>query len=298
MSAAPPPPRPDGATAPQAVTLPDFSRRQAELREWMDEPCTYADWNAALRDIAQMNRLLRGAAPTLAFIDRVVRTRGVGYEPLHVVDVGCGDGEMLRRIARWAAKRSVPVRLTGVDMNPYAARAARERDREQRVSAKTVTWVTANALKVELEAPVDVVISSLFTHHLTDAEIVRFLRWMENTARWGWMIDDLRRSARSHRLFGWLARAMRWHRFVVHDGPVSIRRAFVAKDWEGMLRAAGITGMQVVERGVGRLCVERPRTERMEEQAGAGLSGRGVDERPNASARSAGRPPRRVARPA
>ena len=48
-------------------------------------------------------------------------------------------------------------------------------------------------------APIDFVVSSLFTHHLSDAMIVRFLRWMEATARRGWLIYDLQRqSCRIH----------------------------------------------------------------------------------------------------
>ena len=126
------PPRPEEHVE-EPLTTPDFSRREADLREWMDEPCTFADWERTLQHLAKVNRLSGAAKPTLAFLERVVAVRGVLFEPLHVVDVGCGDGEMLREIYRWAAKRSMPVRLTGFDMNPYGARAARERDREQGV---------------------------------------------------------------------------------------------------------------------------------------------------------------------
>src|SRR6202034_763640 len=96
------------------------------LRELMDEPCTYADYRSAALDLAQVNRLTRGYRPTLNFLARGLRRCGVGNEPLHVVDVGCGHGDALRTIHRWAAQRSVPLRLTGIDLNPYAARLARE----------------------------------------------------------------------------------------------------------------------------------------------------------------------------
>ncbi len=41
--------------------------------------------------------------------------------------------------------------------------------------------------------PIDFVVSSLLTHHMSDDLIVKFLRWMEHTARRGWMIYDLQR---------------------------------------------------------------------------------------------------------
>jgi hypothetical protein len=62
-----------------------------------------------------------------------------------------------------------------------------------------------------------------------------------------------------YKLFGWLAKAMHWHRFVQHDGPVSFRRSFREDDWERMLREAGIavTGVRLARWTPGRLCVER-----------------------------------------
>ena len=107
--------------------------------------------------------------PLFSFWNAVVARRGVGYQPLHIVDVGCGHGDVLRRVAKWAAHRSVAVRLTGVDINPYAARAARQCGREAQLPAGVIDWMTADVFSVELPAAADVVISSLFTHHLSEA---------------------------------------------------------------------------------------------------------------------------------
>jgi len=254
---APPVPGATAAVAAAVETVPDFTKREFALREWMDEPCTYADYSAAAQDLAAVNRLTRGYRPTLEFLARVLERTKVGQEPLHVVDVGCGHGDGLREIYRWAAKRSVPLRLTGIDRNPYAARLARECDRNERVAAKTIAWVTGDSFGVELERPPDVVISSLFTHHLDDASLVRFLRWSEEQARVGWLVNDLQRSERTYRIFGWLAKLMQWHPMVAQDGPVSFRRAFSAEDWRRYLGEAGVEGARVFEARPGRLCVER-----------------------------------------
>jgi len=242
---------------PESASAADFSRREFALRELMDEPCTFAEYRRAALDLAQVNRVTGGYRPTLRFMERVLAGRKVGYEPLHVVDVGCAQGAMLREIQRWAARRSVPLRLTGVDMNPYAARLARECDRREHVAAKSIAWVTADAFAIQLEHPVDVVLSSLFTHHLSDADVVRFLRWSEATARVGWFVSDLERSERAALWFGWMARVMRWDRMVKADGPVSFRRAFSTGDWEGYLREADVAGAQVFSVRPGRLCVEK-----------------------------------------
>ena len=235
---------------PEAI---DFSRRAApsELAEWMDEPCSYEDFYACLRDLDRCNRLTLAYRPTLDFLQRVRRVDG----PLHIVDVGCGGGDMLRRVERWARRQRVEVRLVGIDLNPYAARAARE----WTAARSAIEWVTGDAYCYM--GPVDVVLSSLFAHHLEDAELVRFLRWMDSTARVGWFVNDLVRERVPHDLFGVLAGVMRWHRFVRHDGPVSFRRALREEDWERLLRAAGVDGGAVkLERWTpGRLCLERLR---------------------------------------
>ena len=119
--------------------------------------------------------------------------------------------------------------------------------------------VTGNALEYQPHKPVDIIVSSLMTHHLEDTEIIALLRWMETTAQVGWFINDLERSEQSSRMLRWLERVMRWHRFVRHDGPVSFRRAFREEDWVRLLKAADVPldAVTVEHWRPGRLCVGR-----------------------------------------
>jgi 2-polyprenyl-3-methyl-5-hydroxy-6-metoxy-1,4-benzoquinol methylase len=174
---------------------------------------------------------------------------------LHIVDVGSGGGDLLRQIAGWARRRGIAVRLTGIDLNPYAARAAAEFTLKE----LGIEWVTGDALVYRPKKPVDIVVSSLMAHHLEDEEIIALLRWMESTAQAGWFINDLERSQRSSRMFGWMAQAAGWHRFVRHDGPVSFRRAFREEDWTRLLAAAEVprNAVTVEHWRPGRLCVGR-----------------------------------------
>ena len=227
----------------------DFSRR-AELVELMDEPCSYEDFRGCLRHIERVNRLSSAYRPTLEFLDRIVRKRGMS-SALRIVDVGSGYGDFLRRIERWAAERGVAVSLTGVDLHPYAIRAAREASPPE----SRIEWVESDAVACDL--PADVIINSLLTHHLSEPEIVRLLGWTEQTARAGWFINDLHRKPVPYYLFGALALGPWWHRFTRHDGMASIRRSFLAEDWERMLAAAGVAGAEVLTFRPARLCVER-----------------------------------------
>ena len=230
----------------------DFSRR-ADLSEFLDEPCSYKDLRGCLRDLEQVNRVSFGYRPTLEWLERFVPEPN---HPLHIVDVGCGGGDMLRRIENWAARKRMAVNLTGVDLNPHAIRAAREFTRAE----SRIEWITGEAHSLNPDSgPIDVVISALFTHHLIDEEIVRFIGWMERAARRGWFINDLYRSQTPYTWFKVLAAAMRWHRFVRHDGPVSFQRAFLPDEWKHYTQRAGLCARDVSIAAVrpGRLCVGR-----------------------------------------
>ena len=226
----------------------DFSER-ADLSELMDGPCSYEEFRACLVSLRRSNRLTFNYRPTMLWLNRFRAVR----RPLHILDVGSGGGDMLRRIERWAAEYGVPVTLTGIDLNPYATRAAREFT----PAASRVRWMTGDVFSALTERP-DVVLCSLLTHHLPEREIVRLLRWMEETATVGWFINDLHRDAVPYYFYVWFSRVMRLHRFVQHDGPVSIRRAFRRGDWDRMLAVAELTG-KAEAYGVrpARLCVSR-----------------------------------------
>jgi len=232
----------------------DFSRRVSprELPELMDGDCSYEDFRGCLRSLEQVNRWLLGYRPTLAWLGRL--PRGL-RDLIHIVDLGSGGGDLLRQIAGWAQRRGIAVQLTGIDLNPYAARAAMDSTPKQ----LGIAWVTGDALVYRPEKPVDIVVSSLTAHHLEDEEIIALLLWMEATAQVGWFINDLERSERSCRMFGWLAGVVGWHRFVRHDGPVSFRRAFREEDWVRLLAAAEVPRevVTVEHWRPGRLCVGR-----------------------------------------
>jgi SAM-dependent methyltransferase len=221
----------------------------------MDGPCSYEELRGCLHDIARVNRLTFAYRPTISWMDELIAAHPGRAERLRVVDVGCGYGDMLRRIASWATRRGVRVDLTGVDLNPDAIRAAKEAT----PAGQQIEWVVGDALAEAATGDVDVVVCSLLTHHLTDDQVVPLLRWMERTARYGWFVNDLHRQPVPYHVFRLLAPMLRLHPFVKNDGPVSIRRSFVVEDWSRLCAAAGLApGMvSIRECRPSRLCVGR-----------------------------------------
>jgi 2-polyprenyl-3-methyl-5-hydroxy-6-metoxy-1,4-benzoquinol methylase len=144
-------------------------------------------------------------------------------------------------------------RLEGIDLNPWATRAARE------AADTSITYRSGDAFAIDQHEVFDFIISSQFTHHLTDDEIVRFIHWMDVHARRGWYIADLHRHWLPYYGFGVLAWLARWHHFVLSDGRISIARAFVPADWRRLVRMAGLSENEVAITWhvPFRLCVER-----------------------------------------
>lgn len=205
---------------------------RSDAPEWMDEPTqTETAFRTALRDLEFLNQISFGYRPTLRWLDALVARTGV--KSLSVLDVGAGGGDMLRRIAGWGAARGIALELTGLDRSPAAEAAAR-------AAGTPGQWITSDLFDLPDDARFDVVISALFGHHLPDAELVRFLPWMERHARHGWMINDLHRHA-----IPWCAlwigtRAMRLDPMVVNDSTISVARGFTRADWRRISAEAGV----------------------------------------------------------
>ncbi len=212
-------------------------RQRSTQSEWMDDPSvSFADFRSCLAELARVNLWTLAHRPTLRFLDGLFPLGHTPTRPIEIVDVGSGYGDLLRHIAVWARRRGFAVSLTGIDLNPWSRAAAMDATDP----ALGIRWVTGDVLTYTPPRRVDVVVSSLFTHHLTDARIVEFIHWMEAHARLGWFINDLHRHVVPHQVFAWIADLAALHPFVRHDGPVSIARAFVHEDWERLLAQAGI----------------------------------------------------------
>jgi 2-polyprenyl-3-methyl-5-hydroxy-6-metoxy-1,4-benzoquinol methylase len=230
--------------------------RNLAVRSREDEQMDAADlapavYEKVLHDLARVNRFTFTAWPTLAFLGRAVGEA----RRFRLMDVGFGDGDVLRAVARWARKRGIEAELVGVDLNEKSVKAAQD--------------VTPPEMKIDYRAgdyadqagPFDFVVSSQVTHHMTDPQLLAFLRYMEAEARMGWLICDLHRLAFSYWGFPLLARLLLVHRIVREDGQLSIARSFRKAEWEDYLRQAGIAPerVRIVRRFASRLCVERVR---------------------------------------
>lgn len=222
--------------------------RRVRDDEQMDDPALDPKvYDEVLSGLGRVNRWTFAARPTLDFLRRGTR----GMKRFTLLDVGFGEGGMLRTIARWSRRRGIEARLTGVDLNPKSAAVARAAT----PADVRVDYVTGDYARL---GRFDFIVSSLVAHHMSDGQLIAFLRHMESEAERGWLVNDLHRHSISYRGFGLLARLLRVHRIVREDGRLSIARGFRPGEWKEILAEAGVPG-RIVRYFPFRLCVERLR---------------------------------------
>lgn len=215
----------------------------------MDDPALDAEvYAAVLGDLAKVNTVTMARRPTLQFLERATATR----TELSLLDVGFGDGDMLRAIARWARKRGKSARLVGIDLNPRSEAIAQAKTGP----CEAIEYRTGDYADLTGEG-FDCIVSSLVAHHMTRAQLVAFLRFMETEAAAGWFVNDLHRHGFAYVGYPLLARLTGWHRIVRKDGQLSIARSYRPEEWPPILAEAGVDAASVHRLFPFRLCVER-----------------------------------------
>jgi SAM-dependent methyltransferase len=221
---------------------------RAITEEIMDDPSLDpAVYAQVMRDLGRVNSITMARRPTLGFLKRALGQS----KQFRLLDVGYGGGDMLRTVASWAMKRGIAADLVGVDLNPRSEAAALAAT----PAALSVRYVTGDYADMGGEG-FDFIISSLVAHHMTRAELIAFLRFMERNATRGWFINDLHRHSLAWVGYPVLATLMRWHPIVRHDGQLSIARSYRPNEWPPLLDEAGIKDVRVRRIFPFRLCVE------------------------------------------
>jgi SAM-dependent methyltransferase len=218
--------------------------------EQMDDPSLDPKvYDEVLKGLGRVNAWTFAARPTLDFLRRGT----AGRKRFSLLDVGSGEGGMLRVIAKWARKGGLEADLTGVDLNPKSEGVARA----MTPAGMKIAYRTGDYRDL---GRFDFVVSSLVAHHMTDGQLRDFLRWMEANSDRGWFVNDLHRHAFAYYGFPLLTTLLQVHPIVRQDGQLSIARSFRPADWRAILADSGVAeGVRVRRYFPFRLCVERLR---------------------------------------
>lgn len=190
----------------------------AELMDAPDIPKELLFRN--LYELDFINRWLGGHSVTLGGIQKLITNKDIEY---HIVDIGCGGGDAMLAIARWARKNNYKVKITGVDINAHAVAYANQYCKNfKEISAVKSDY--RDFFKTNTE--IDVVHCSLFCHHLKDEELVVLFSYLKEHARVGFIINDLQRHRVAYHSIKILTRLFSSSALVKNDAPLSVLRGF------------------------------------------------------------------------
>lgn len=206
----------------------DFSRRSTQ-KELMDFPENYSDELMArtYREINFINRYLLGDYFILRDVARMARASG--RKALTVMDLGCGNGDLLRKIQDDLGRKGFAITAVGFD--PYLNTTGGTADEAQAL------YLYDDWNRLTAAHSVDITVTSLTLHHLYGDELAEALHRLQATPRIGFVISDLVRSKVAYYIIKTLTALFSRSILVKNDACLSVWRGFSRADMEGMVPA-------------------------------------------------------------
>ncbi len=199
--------------------MDDFDMKGEQLKDALDK-------------IAKINHFLGGNKLTLQGVKNILKQHPV-KDKIKIIDVGCGNGDMLRVIADYLDEENIKCELIGIDANQFSVNYAKKLSKHYpNISYRCEDIFDKSFEKLEY----DIVLCTLTLHHFKDDEIINLLRVFKANAKMGIVINDLERSPVSYRLFQALCFALRLNDMSREDGLVSILRGFKKPELERFSR--------------------------------------------------------------
>ena len=176
----------------------------------------------ALDKIAKINQLLGGNQLTLRGVQDLLNTIST-LDEITIVDVGCGNGDMLRALADYGFKNKLKFKLIGIDANNFTCTHAEKLSENY----SNISYRCEDIFDKPFdELKYDIILCTLTLHHFKEDEIIKLLRVFYNNATIGIVINDLHRNAVAYRLFQALCFVFRLNAMSREDGLISILRGF------------------------------------------------------------------------
>lgn len=189
--------------------MDDFDLEGEELRDALDK-------------IAKINQLLGGNKLTLNGLKILLENHSKSKE-ITILDVGCGNGDMLRYVADFGQKNGYNFQLVGVDANNYTIEYARNISK----AYPNIRYLTQDIFHEKFqEIKFDIVLCTLTLHHFTKPEIEYLIDFFHKNATIGFVINDLHRSKVAYRLFQMLCQVFNLNKMSEEDGLLSILKGF------------------------------------------------------------------------
>lgn len=216
----------------------DFRQRSDE-KEIMDtQKICATDWALFVKDLSWINHYLINRHSFMKSIESIYQKK----DHMHVAEFACGDGSTIYRLAQWAKKMNYDLKFSGFDINCAFIEYAQQQQHKHLPIQFSVQDVLSETFR---KNKFDIILCNLFCHHLTNEELILFVKQLNQQANVGVMINDLHRHRIAYLGFKIISFLKKFSPMVKHDGLVSIRRGFTKREIISLLEQAGIQNYQV-----------------------------------------------------
>jgi 2-polyprenyl-3-methyl-5-hydroxy-6-metoxy-1,4-benzoquinol methylase len=208
--------------------LIDTTNRSKEIEIMDDLDMSGELLISSLDQLARINKWLGGNKITIDGIKAILKNQGKD-RTVSIVDLGCGNGDLLRKVADFGRKSGYKFQLLGIDANQATI------DYAIHLSAKypEIAYKKEDVLSEEFKKhKYDIATCTLFLHHFEDAIALNFIQTLLKNAKIGVVVNDLHRHRLAYYLFNLLTSVIK-NQMTREDGLTSILKAFKRKDLEG-----------------------------------------------------------------
>lgn len=202
--------------------MPNFNKRDPR-KEMMDGETDPDILSKNYAEIEKVNTFLGGYGTLI----KGVRSYVDQSKTFTLLDIGCGAGDNIAALLRWAYRKGFSFYIIGLDYSIKACDMARERFE----SNANVEIICQDYRDYTPDSKPDIIYTSLFNHHLNDEENLSFLKWSAQNTQKALIINDLHRHPFAYYSIKWIAILANTSIYFKNDAPLSVLRAFKKKDW-------------------------------------------------------------------
>ncbi|MBW3596799.1 MAG: methyltransferase domain-containing protein [Planctomycetes bacterium] len=225
------------------TVFPSITKRVVEP-EVMDDPALDPrQHERALAGLRRINWLSGSDRLVWGPVARLAKSRNL--RRLRVIDIATGGGDVPLALWRRGQRRGLELEILGLDISPVAVEVAQQ---QADAAGAKVGFQSLDVFREPLPEDYDVVICSLFLHHLDRGQAIELLRIMAGAARRMVVVNDLERSRLGLLAAEAACRVFTRSPVVRVDGPRSVRAAFTMGEARELAREAELPNVRMVRR--------------------------------------------------